>query len=185
MSFELATGYQFEGTEADEQEAGVSSETQVTFTLGDPDPLDVFDVEVYLHPDYGTLVFHTSSGQSSCPHEPNTVHLERPGISVLKRPAAPVLPNEPAVFEVLLTNDGPGYSDFNLFNLNSENQDGLAIMVDGHSLAVPIDFEGFPAGARHATIVLNRGPSKFEYDPVAVGVFLEQGVVREAWGESV
>ena len=185
MSFEGAVGYNYNEEDTEETQTGVSTSGTVEFTLGDPDPLDVFDVSVFLHPDYGTLVFHTSSGQSSCPHEPNTVHLERPGISVLKRPAAPVLPNEPAVFEVLLTNDGPGYSDFNLFNLNSENQDGLAIMVDGHSLAVPIDFEGFPAGARHATIVLNRGPSKFEYDPVAVGVFLEQGVVREAWGESV
>ncbi|EGD74967.1 hypothetical protein PTSG_07192 [Salpingoeca rosetta] len=154
---------------SDETTEGYQKETSISFTLGDADPLDIFDVEVFLHPDFGTLVFHTTSGQSSCPHEEGTLALENPGISILKQPAAPVLPNEPAVFEVLLKNDGPGYTDLNLFNLNSENQDGLTILVDGRSLASPIDYEGFPVGARHATIMITRGPSKYKYNPVAVG----------------
>ncbi|EGD80412.1 hypothetical protein PTSG_11057 [Salpingoeca rosetta] len=152
-----------------ETEEGYAKESSAGFELGDADPLDVFDVEVYVHPDFGTLVFHTTSGQSSCPPENNTIALENPRISILKQPAAPVLPNEPAVFELLLTNDGPVATDFNLFNLNSENQDGLTIMVDGHPLTHPIDFEGFAVGARHVTISLLRGPSLYSYDPVAVG----------------
>ena len=151
------------------EEDGYSTETSVSFTLGDPDPSDVFTVEVFKHPDYGTLVFHTASGKSSCPHEQGTTPLEKLSISVSRRPLAAVLPNEPAVFELLLQNDGDSYTDLNLFNLNSENQDGLAIMVDGKSLATPIDFEGFPAGARVVTVVIERGPSKFDYSPVSIG----------------
>ncbi|EGD77107.1 hypothetical protein PTSG_07442 [Salpingoeca rosetta] len=152
-----------------ETEEGYAKESSAGFELGDADPLDVFDVEVYVHPDFGTLVFHTTSGQSSCPPENNTIALENPRISILKQPAAPVLPNEPAVFELLLTNDGPVATDFNLFTLNGANQDGLTIMVDGHPLTHPIDFEGFAVGARHVTISLLRGPSLYSYDPVAVG----------------
>ena len=169
MSFEGAAGYHYQGDKEVEDDAGVERSATVEFTLGDPDPLDVFDVEVYLHPDYGTLVFHTSSGQSSCPHEPNTVHLERPGISILKRPLAPVLPDEPAGFELLLTNDGPRYSDFNLFMLNSENQDSLGIFINTQELATSIDFEGFPPGARYVTAIVERGVTKYKYDPIPLG----------------
>ncbi|EGD74786.1 hypothetical protein PTSG_07019 [Salpingoeca rosetta] len=170
MSFELSTGYNYEGTTAEEHEAGVTTGTHIEFTLGDPDPLDVFDVQVFLHPDYGTLVFHTTSGQSSCPHEPNTVQLEQPGISVLTRPEAPVLPGEPAVFEVLLKNDGPMTSDFNLFYLSWLNQDGLEVVANGQALETPLIFEGFPgSSAKYLTITVNQGPSKFKYDPVAIG----------------
>ncbi|EGD77163.1 hemagglutinin/amebocyte aggregation factor [Salpingoeca rosetta] len=170
MSFELSTGYNYEGTTAEEHEAGVTTGTHIEFTLGDPDPLDVFDVQVFLHPDYGTLVFHTTSGQSSCPHEPNTVQLEKPSVSVLKRPEAPVLPGEPAVFELLLKNDGPMTSDFNLFYLSWLNQDGLEVVANGQALETALIFEGFPGNsAKYITITVNQGPNKFKYDPVAIG----------------
>ncbi|EGD76248.1 hypothetical protein PTSG_11664 [Salpingoeca rosetta] len=169
-SFEGALGYHHDQTNDEEHEAGVDTETHIEVTLGDPDPFDVFDVKMYLHPDYGTLVFHTTSGQSSCPHEPNTVQLEQPGVSILKRPEAPVLPGEPAVFELLLKNDGPMTSDFNLFYLSWLNQDGLEVVANGQALETPLVFEGFPANsASHIVITVNQGPNKFKYDPVAIG----------------
>ncbi|EGD75040.1 hypothetical protein PTSG_12565 [Salpingoeca rosetta] len=170
MSFEMATGYNYKGTVADEYEVGVSTEGILSVTLGDPDPFDVFDVGVFLHPDYGTFVFATFSGQSSCPHEPNTVQLEKPSVSVLKRPEAPVLPGEPAVFELLLKNDGPVTSDFNLFYVSWHNQDGLEVVANGQALETALLFGNFPANsARYITITVNQGPSKFKYDPVAIG----------------
>ena len=158
---------EFETSEGEEE--GYSTSYSASFTLGDPDPLDVFDVQIFKHPDFNTLVFHTTSGQSSCPHEDGTLPLELPSMNILRQPAAPVLPNEPAVFELLLKNDGERYSDFNLFMLNSENQDGLTVRVDGRPLSAPVDYEGFPVGARRVTVLLERGPSKYDYDPVAIG----------------
>ncbi|EGD79681.1 hypothetical protein PTSG_10665 [Salpingoeca rosetta] len=170
MAFELSTGYNYEGTTADEYEAGVSTDGALSVTLGDPDPYDVFDVGIFVHPDYGTFVFATFSGQSSCPHEPNTVKLEQPGISILKRPEAPVLPGEPAVFELLLKNDGPSSADFSLFYVSRLNQDGLEVVVNGQALETPLVYETFPANsASHVTVTVNQGPNVFKYDPVAVG----------------
>ncbi|EGD82345.1 hypothetical protein PTSG_03009 [Salpingoeca rosetta] len=149
-----------------EDQEGYQLEEHVEFTLGDDDPFDVFDVEVFKHPDFNTLVFHTASGQSSCPHEENTLELEKPGISVLEAPSAPVLPDEPAVFRLLLSNDGDYTTYMQLYAVNGQNQDGLEISVDGRSLVAPIDYVGFAPGATQITVIMRRGPKVFKYDPV-------------------
>ncbi|EGD77307.1 hypothetical protein, variant [Salpingoeca rosetta] len=165
-SFKITPLGLFRSSSAHEVQEGYKKDEHIEFTLGDPDPFDVFDVQVFKHPDFNTLVFHTTSGQSSCPHEFNTLALEQPGMTILRRPEAPVLPNEPAVFEIVLRNDADYTTYMQLYTVNSQNQDGLEITVDGQWLVDPIDFVSFAPGAKHITLVMKRGPTAYNYDPV-------------------
>ena len=65
-----------------------ASTTVVTFTLTDGDANDYFDVGVSMDPVYGTPVFKTLAGRSSCPHEAHTdsievFSIEYPGVNEL------------------------------------------------------------------------------------------------------
>ena len=63
-------GFMTEHDEHTEKER--ASTTVVTFTLTDGDVNDYFDVGVSMDPVYGTPVFKTLAGRSSCPHEAHT-----------------------------------------------------------------------------------------------------------------
>lgn len=167
-SIDVSADYVFDRSVEDETDASVGKFGTVSFTLGDPDPLDVFDVQIFLHPKFGSFVFHTVAGQSSCPHEPNTVKLEAPRIELKKWPLSPVLPWEPAVFELLLINEGRYASDYILYPELGDNQDGLKISVNGAPLVNEIHFNGFEPGARYITVTIQRGPSKFKYDGISI-----------------
>jgi hypothetical protein len=59
---------------------GRSKHSSVSFTLADSDAGDMFDVAIFKDPVYGTPVFRTQSGRSSCPHETHTIAREKIGI---------------------------------------------------------------------------------------------------------
>jgi hypothetical protein len=63
-------GFMTEHDEHTEKER--ASTTVVTFTLTDGDVNDYFDVGVSMDPVYGTPIFKTLAGRTSCPHEANT-----------------------------------------------------------------------------------------------------------------
>ena len=48
------------------------SETEISFSLGDPDDGDEIVVEIFHDPVFGSFVFDTISGRTRCRHEPNT-----------------------------------------------------------------------------------------------------------------
>ena len=52
------------------------SETEISFSLGDPDDGDEIVVEIFHDPVFGSFVFNTISGRTRCRHEPNTVKSE-------------------------------------------------------------------------------------------------------------
>ena len=67
---------------------------------------------IYEDPVYKTFVFHTKSGYSMCPHEAGTEPRERPDIQVVRKPTGKVFPDDPAIFELKLINNGkatPGH----------------------------------------------------------------------------
>lgn len=80
--------------------------TTIGFVLGDDDSGDVFDIDVYLDPDFGTFVFHTVGGRSRCPVEEGTDAREKPTIRVKPHKMQLAMPEEPLLFEVELTNEG-------------------------------------------------------------------------------
>jgi len=46
-----------------------SDHTTVGFVLSNPDHGDIFDVDVFMDPQYGTFIFHMMSGRSLCLHK--------------------------------------------------------------------------------------------------------------------
>ena len=80
------------------------------FTLADPDVGDYFVVQVYLDPSYGTPLFYTASGASSCHHEGNTADRAMPNIEAkFLDPGYPINADERARFEVTISNQLPYY----------------------------------------------------------------------------
>jgi hypothetical protein len=65
MQIDMGVSTQYSSTETDSQTVG--------YTLADDDIKDVFTVDVLQDKVYGTPVFRTISGNSSCPYEQNTV----------------------------------------------------------------------------------------------------------------
>ena len=68
------------------QDTDSESSTSISFELGDPELSDEFLVDVWLDPTYGTFIFDTVGGTSSCPHENGTNAIEIPRIRCLGCP---------------------------------------------------------------------------------------------------
>ncbi len=57
----------------DSRSTTTATETTTGYTISDNNPTDQFSVDIKKDPVYGTYVFKTVGGQSSCPTEPNTL----------------------------------------------------------------------------------------------------------------
>ncbi|MEI6411450.1 MAG: LamG domain-containing protein, partial [Bacteroidota bacterium] len=120
---------------------GVSSEFSTTqtnsqtvaYSLSDDDIGDVFTLDVLQDKVYGTPVFKTVSGNSSCPYEPKTVPHDGVEITVDKTVVSNVPENDKAVFKFTLGNSSQTNSyrtyDFGLYNASNPN--GAVIKVQG------------------------------------------------------
>jgi len=142
--------------------------SSIGFTLGDPDTGDVFDVDVFVDPNYGTFVFNTVSGQSMCPSEAGTEARELPGIKILNSPLGPTMPDEDAIFELLLENNGQETFNFQAYTQLSENQAGLRLTLNGIPFSELVYSQMVP-GSVKAILKVERGPTKFRYNPFTVG----------------
>lgn len=105
----------------------VESSVEYAFTLGDADEGDEFNVRVYRDPTYGTFVFHTVSGSSSCVAEKNTFSRFNPTLALAVTPAA-AFPDDEVVFDILIKNEGT--ENINAF-LYFEGSSGAAIQLPG------------------------------------------------------
>lgn len=144
-----------------------SSKAAIHFHLGDSNAGDRFDVQIALDPKYETFIFTTqSTSRSKCPHEPGTVNRENTRLEVLPTSASvPVLPNEPMVFHLRMTNTGEEESVFQLAVDQKTNPHGLTFNLD--SEVVPITF--LPAKASVDFLLeVRRGPVRYEYPPLNV-----------------
>jgi hypothetical protein len=144
----------------------------VTYTLADDDIGDNFTVDVLQDKVYGTPVFKTVSGNSSCPHEPNTVPRDEVALEVDKTIAANVPMNAEAVFKFNLgnisqTQEAREY----LFSLIPEsNTQGAVVKIQGGS---PLDrpFQ-IPYGSpQEVTVTIARGPVDFDYENLEFAIF--------------
>ncbi len=142
----------------------------VGYVLSDGDPGDFFSVDVLWDGSYGTPVFNTVSGASSCPWEINTAPREGVQLMADQTVAIDVPPDEPAVFSLLLGNtsqtDEDGY--FSIQILQDTNPYGAHFSVNG------TDFEGeYPifllAGQQTpVTLTIDKGPEEYIYDNMLV-----------------
>jgi hypothetical protein len=134
-----------------------SEDTMIGFVLSDDDDTDVFDVSVYLDPDYGTFVFVTTSGQSRCPHEDGTVPLEEPAVQLISGPTSPVLPDEPLIFRLQLANNGFVPAGFHLYTSAPTD---LTTSFTSYYESIQ------PKQAVNTTIVVTRGVVDYAYDGI-------------------
>ncbi|KAL7576580.1 hypothetical protein ACA910_018071 [Epithemia clementina (nom. ined.)] len=144
-------------------------ESKIGFVLGDADSGDVFDIEVYLDPDYGTFVFHLISGISRCPVEEGTTPREQPAVSLKSRPSASLLPDDVMIFEVELTNQGISPSSFQLFTDHRPNGGLLGHLANGDTLTVPQQYDRIEPGETvTTTITIARGPALYDFPAIPV-----------------
>jgi hypothetical protein len=121
IDFEIAASLHYENEKSNKETTSTETETSVYFLLGDGDADDVFVVDVFTDPTYGTFLFKTVSGRSICCHEANTAQTAHPFMSVWSRPEVPVLPDDQMVFQLKLGNVGVVPYRFQLFTYHHDN----------------------------------------------------------------
>ncbi|MCB9333274.1 MAG: T9SS type A sorting domain-containing protein [Lewinellaceae bacterium] len=142
-----------------------SSTVKVGYVLDDDDAGDYFTVDIKNDKKYGTPVFHTRSGASSCPWEPKTQNREEVDLVVDKNVAVNVPENGAAVFTVILGNisqsaETRGYT---LQLANGSNPNGAIVKVNGQPLTQGISYTvGFAVG-QIVTVTVERGPIAYDY----------------------
>eukprot|EP00045_Choanoeca_perplexa_P000635 m.15256 g.15256 ORF g.15256 m.15256 type:complete len:2739 (-) comp10439_c0_seq1:193-8409(-) len=132
---------------------------EVSFTLGDPDDTDEFAIDVYMHPVYGTFMFHTAAGVSSCVHEVGTLRAVIPAISTLDPLLRPFHPHQPAQFLIHVANTGRFPASMEL-RADDIGAPGTLILVDGRPL--PTMFHDLHANGTKTLIEVRRGPGMYD-----------------------
>ena len=144
--------------------------TTVGFVLGDSDIGDLFDVLVHFDPHFGTFAFNTVSGKSKCPYELNTRRREAVKLQIFP-PTGPVLPEDPMIFRLLITNEGEDRSSYQLSVDHRTNPGMLVHSINGDTLTVPQQYDRIEAGQTVATSMsIYRGPELFDYPPLRLAV---------------
>ncbi|MFN5236832.1 MAG: LamG-like jellyroll fold domain-containing protein, partial [Bacteroidota bacterium] len=171
-------GFLFNGTGATfklgvQIDMGVSSEfsnTQsnsqtVGYTLADDDIKDVFTVDVLQDRVYGTPVFRTISGNSSCPYEEKTVPRDGLTLTVDKTIATNVLENDVAVFKFNVGNvsQTDEYRYYSLALYNATNPEGAVVKVQGENKSSG-NFLIAPGQSQEVTVTIGRGPNAYDYE---------------------
>ncbi|MFZ4561190.1 MAG: LamG-like jellyroll fold domain-containing protein, partial [Saprospiraceae bacterium] len=149
----------------------------VGYVLSDDDPGDNITVNVKKDRGYGTPVFETVSGQSQCPHEPNTQPRQGVDLAAETQVAVNVPMNDVAVFKLFLgnTSQSEEVKFYTLEGLQENNPLGAVIRFNGQ----PTLNVGVPFGQNvEVTMTVARGPVAFTYENLRVGFFSDCEVER-------
>ena len=88
-------------------------------------------------------------------------------MKVIAGPSGPVMPDEPLVFEVELTNQGNSPSSFQLFTDHRFNVGLLTHLLNGDTLTAPQQYDRIDAGETiTTTVMLTRGPVLYDYPSI-------------------
>lgn len=164
-----------------------TSTRSISYTLSDGDLGDFFSVDV-LTPEVpsaatdeqtfkfsaGGPIFKVVSGRSSCPWEPwyddmgNATTQPRDGaiLQITPRVQSMVPRDEPAVFQLSLTNDSQSgdLREYMLILDQPSNPGGAVVKINGSPASNGIRFFLDPNQTIEATLTVERGPSRFRYD---------------------
>jgi len=138
------------------------------FVLNDNDGSDYFSVDILGDEVYGTPMFKTVSGASSCPWEPGTQ--PREGVSLSSDIYVDHVddPNGIAVFHLTLGNTSQSDEDmiYNLYFDQGSNPDGAIITAGGSQVqgGIPIPYYVIAGSVKEATVTVRRGPEAFDYE---------------------
>lgn len=145
------------------------SETEISFSLGDPDDGDEIVVEIYHDPTYNSFVFETVSGRTRCRWEQGTLRSEDPRIRLLSRPSQFVFPTDDMIFDIEIANVGEhSYSYFLLAQDIDETTSALEMRMDS---AIRLDYEGtdiklYKERPINRQVRVTRGLTGYEFKPV-------------------
>ncbi|MBI3193827.1 MAG: T9SS type A sorting domain-containing protein [Ignavibacteriae bacterium] len=160
--FNIKTNYIQNETVASEESRAVT----VGYMLSDDDQGDYFSVDVKKDKVYGTPVFKTVSGVSSCPHEDSTQARDGAFLNISPAQQVNVPPDQPAVFTLLLgnTSESGEAREYKLSVEQTSNPDGAIIAVNGVVIEDAISFE-IPAGQQvPVTLTVSKGPTAYVYN---------------------
>ncbi|MEW6752418.1 MAG: LamG-like jellyroll fold domain-containing protein [Candidatus Latescibacterota bacterium] len=142
----------------------------VGFVLADDDAGDSYTVNVKHDPVYGTPVFETVSGFSSCPWYPGTVPFDEAQLTVSPTQRVDVPRDGVASYTLTLGNVSEADADrtYEVRVINQSNPDGAVIAVNGVVLEGGLPFF-IPAGQQvQATLTVARGPTAYVYDGLQI-----------------
>jgi hypothetical protein len=147
----------------------------IGFALADNDPGDDCTLDVLIDPVYGTPVFVTKSGRSSCPYETGTVLRDECSISPSVSSQSGVNPSSSAFFTVNLNNTSQTTEtrDYQLRVVNSSNPHGALIMAGGQSLSTPVTYTLAPNNSLAVSIYISMPPGGEVYDFTGIQIVLE------------
>jgi len=152
------------GVETEFSNATTNSQT-VGFAFSDDDIGDNFTVDVLRDKTYGTPVFRTISGNSSCPYEPTTVPRDGVGqIIVDKTIQTDVSANAPAVFRFTIGNISQTEEarEYVLALDPASNPNGALVKIQGQGQSVPFSI---PFGkSQEVLVTVERGPVQYNYN---------------------
>lgn len=157
-----------------ETSVALSTSNTVGYVLADDDAFDNMNVLVTRDLLYMTPVFKLLSGQTSCPHEPNTQHREEVQLQANTTIATNVEADEGASFNLLLGNAAPS-GDIGFYTLAlvpESNPNGAAILINGDGLAGDGEVYTIPAGESvPVTLTIERGPEAYTYEGIRIALF--------------
>ena len=160
-------------TQGRSQATTKTSTNTVGFVLADDDEGDNFSVNIKNDPVYGTPVFETVSGVSSCPWEPGTVAVDAPQLSISPAQQVDIPPEEAAVFNLNIGNISEAERDrtYDLRVLNETNPDGAEIAVNGVLIEDALSFFVPFGQSVQAVMSVFRGPQEYNYENIQMQVF--------------
>ncbi len=153
--------------------------TSVGYTLSDDDIGDHFTVGIKNDGRYPSPVFDVLAGVSSCPYEawpnPETgaarmVPRDKPRLDIEPPELIGIPPDAPAVFTLNLSNLSPTQESrlYELRLLTASNPYGAVVRVGGVPIANGLSYFIDPTQSQQATLTVERGPTRYAYDNLAV-----------------
>jgi fibronectin type 3 domain-containing protein len=174
----ILSKFHHEGLASSEDTSGTNTHS-VGYTLNDDDIGDHFTVDIKNDGRYPSPVFDVRGGVSSCPYEAwpdpeaggaRMVPRDKPVLFVDPVHRDGIPPDDPATFTITLANQSPTGEDrlYVLRLLNKSNPYGAVVSVGGVPVANGISYEIDPAQSQTATLTVERGPTKYRYEDLAL-----------------
>lgn len=142
----------------------VTNTVSTSFTLGDSNLGDSFDVSLMVDPVFGTPVFETNAGQSMCPHEAGTVPREAFELTVDRSSIENIPPEGSGVFTLRVINRSPTLESASLMLAPVYNPGALNLKYAGAAWVNPIEFRDLELGTTEIIVEAFRGPLDYSYE---------------------
>ncbi|WP_456429951.1 T9SS type A sorting domain-containing protein, partial [Rhodocaloribacter sp.] len=155
------------------QTLGGGESTTRGFVLADDDIGDFFSVDVKQGSTWDTPIFELKSGTSSGPWEEGTQKRDNPTLSLNPPELLDVPADQPAVFTLSLTNlsESKEAREYVLRTVSTSNPGGATLKAQGSSIQSGLSFFVDPDQTQEITLEVSRGPTKYNYDDLAVMVY--------------